>query len=454
LKIIIIGAGEVGFHIANRLAFENKDVVIIDSDPAAVRRVSEALDVQIVTGSGNSPVILQEAGVTEAEIVLAVTDSDEANLVACLMTHILSPTTKKFARIRHADYDAYHDTFREHAPHIDTIINPETEVVKTIERLMSVPGAVDVGEFAEGRIKLVGIYLDAAAKIAGVRLADLASRIDNQQVLIAAISRDEEMIIPGGDDRLKGGDLVYFICEQEKLIETLAVFEKYDQPIKRALIVGGGRIGLRLARQLEAQSIYTKIIEKDPQRCKFLAENLNKTVVLSGDGSDPSLLSEENIGEIDVVVTLTSDEETNILASLLTRRMGARKAITKISKFNYLPLMATIGIEQVISTRLSAINSIMQHIRKGKVLSDISLKGEQAEVIEALALPTSDIVGKPLSQINFPKGALLAGIIRKENIIIPSGKSVVEPDDRIIIFARREAIAKVEKILTVKLEFF
>jgi trk system potassium uptake protein TrkA len=250
------------------------------------------------------------------------------------------------------------------------------------------------------------------------------------------------------------GDLVYFISEEEKLPEILAVFNKFDQPLKRALIIGGGNVGFRLARSLEVNSIYCKIIEINPERCTKIAERLNKTVVLCGDGSDQALLAEENIQDIDVVITVTNNEETNILASLLATRMGAKKSITKISRFSYFPLMKTIGIEQVVSTRLSAINTLLQHIRKGKVLSDISIKGEQAEFMEAVALETSDIVDKPLSQISFPKGAIVAGIIRKDDIIIPTGGSVIRPEDRVIIFAHRTAIPKVEKILSVKLAYF
>lgn len=454
MKIIIVGAGEVGFHIAGHLALEDKDVVVIDSNPDAIRRISDHLDVQVVSGSGSSPLILEEAGIQNAEIILAVTNSDETNLVACLMANILSPSTKKLARLRNSDFDAYQGNFLEQAPHIDTIINPDTEVIKTIYRMMSVPGAVDVGEFADGRIKLVGVNLDEDSRLAGVRLLNLPTVIGKARPLIAAVVREDELIIPRGSDRLKAGDLVYFISEAEKLLDTLSVFNKFDQPVKRALIIGGGRIGFRLAGLLEENSIYCKIIDRDPNRCSYLAERLNKSVVLCGDGSDQGLLAEENIQDMDVVITLTGDEETNILASLLAKRMGARKSITQISKFSYFPLMRAIGLEQVVSPRLSAINTILQHIRKGKVLSAISLKGEQAEVIEAVALETSDIVGKPLRDISFPKGAMVAGIVRKETIIIPSGDSVIRPEDRVIIIARREAIPQIEKILAVKLEYF
>ncbi len=454
MKIIIVGAGEVGFHIASHLALENKDVVVIDRNPDAIRRISDNLDVQTVTGSGSSPVVLEEAGIQNAEIILAVTNSDETNLVACLVADILSPPTKKLARLRDADFDAYHGNFHDHAPHIDTIINPDTEVVKTIYRMMSVPGAVDVGEFADGRIKLIGVNLDEDSQLAGLRLSNLPAKISNTRLLIAAVVRENELIIPRGSDRLKAGDLVYFISEADKLLDTLSVFNKYDQPVKRALIIGGGRIGFRLARLLEENSIYCKIVERNPDRCTYLAERLNKSIVLCGDGSDQGLLAEENIQEMDVVITLTKDEETNILASLLAKRMGARNSITRISKFSYFPLMDAIGIEQVVSPRLSAINTILQHIRRGKVLSAISLKGEQAEVIEAIALETSDIVEKPLRNIAFPKGAMVAGIISKETIIIPTGDSVIRPEDRVIILARKEAIPKIEKILAVKLEYF
>jgi trk system potassium uptake protein TrkA len=454
LKIIIVGAGEVGFHIAGRLALENKEVVVVDTNVESIRRVAENSDVQTVIGSGSNPSILEEAGIQQAEILLAVTDRDETNLVACMVANILSPSTKKLARIRGADFDRFHDTFREKAPHIDTIINPEIEVVKTIESLMRVPGAVDVGQFADGQIKFVGIRLDPNSSLAGAKLSELPERIGDRRPLIAAVVRNEELIIPTGKDRLLGGDLIYFISEDKDLLDNLSAFGKHAKPVKRVLIIGGGRIGLRLARSLENQSVYIKLIEKNAQRCAFLAERLNKTVVLHGDGSDQGLLSEENVADMDAVVTLTNDEETNILASLLAKRMGAGKSITKINKFSYFPLMSTIGIDQVVSPRLSAINTILQHIRRGKVLSAISLKGEQAEAMEAVALETSDIVGKPLKRISFPKGAIVAGIIRRNIVIIPSGESVIEPNDRVIIFAHRRAISAIEKMLAVKLEFF
>lgn len=454
MKVIIIGAGEVGFHLASRFAHENKDVVVIDNDPEALGRVSEHLDVQGILGSGASPVSLKAAGIKETEILLAVTNSDEVNLVACMAADIISPTTRKLARIRHVDFDDYHHTLKEAAPHIDTVINPEIEVVKSIERLMNVPGAVDVSEFADGHFKFIGIRLEQSADQCGKRLIDIAAEAGEACPLISAIIRNDELIIPRGKDRLLPHDLVYFISKADDYLDALAFFGKQGEPPKRVLVVGGGRIGMRLALRMEEAGIQLKIIEKNSDRCLVLAEELNQSVVLHGDGSDQQLLQEENVQDMDVVVTLTNDDENNILTSLLAKRLGAPRTITRISRFSYFPLMTTIGIEQVVSPRVSAINTILQYIRQGKVISAQAIKGESAEVLEAEALETSDIVGKPLKKLRFPKDTLIIGIMHGEEIIIPSGESVVHPGDRVIIFAHRNAIPKVEKMLAVKLEFF
>ncbi len=454
MKIIIIGAGEVGYHIASRLCAENKNVVVIDKKASALRRVSDNLDVQTINGSGSNPLDLEIAGVKGAEILLAVTDSDETNIVACLVADFISPNTKKLARIRESGWDPYYDKFYDNPPHIDSIINPEIEAIKTIERLLVVPGAVDVGEFENGRIKFVGIILDKDARLCGVQLSDMAAVLGKTPPLITSIVRGSELIIPTGKDTLQPNDIVYIISKEESLIEALETFDKHEEKLKRVLIVGGGRIGYRLATNLEEKPIQIKIIERDKDRCSMLAEGLSKTVVLCADGSDQKVLTDENIQNMNAVVSVTDDERTNILISLLSKQLGVSKAITKVDRLSYFNLMSTIGIHRIVSPRLSAINSILQHIRKGKILSDITLKGDQAEVISAVALETSDIVGKPLRKIAFPKGALLACIISEDEIIIPSGDSIVHPDDRIIVFAKRQAIPKIEKFLTVKLEAF
>lgn len=454
MKIIIVGAGEVGFHIASRLSLENKDVVVVDKDADALRRVFENLDVQKIHGLGSSPAILEKAGIKEANILLSVTDSDETNLVASLFANVLSPTTIKLARIRSEEYLQYQDVLSEEPYRIDVVINPEDEAVKTVERLLQVPGAVDVGEFADGRIKLIGVRLEVDCPVAGTKLVDLEKKTDNKKILVVAIIRNEKLIIPSGKDQLLGGDLIYFVSEEKELKDALKIFGKRAEPFKRVLLVGGGNLGLKLAQALEGYPIHAKLIEKDPNRCNKLAEDLDKVVVLQGDGSDQGLLQEENIQDMDVVATLTGDEETNILTSLLAKRMGAHKTVTRISKFSYFPLVSAIGLEHIVSPRLAAINSILQHVRRGKVLSAMALKGEEAEALEAVALETSDIVGKPLREISFPKGALVVSIIREDEVIIPTGDSVILPQDRIIIFSTLQSIPHVEKALMVKLEYF
>ena len=454
MKIVIVGAGEVGFHIASRLSLENKDVIVVEKNADALRRISENLDVQTVEGSGSSPAMLEQAGIKGADILLAVTNSDETNLVAALFANILSPTTIKLARIRSEEYLVYQDALHHDPYRIDVVINPEAEAVKSVENLLKVPGAVDVGEFADGRIKVIGVRLDADSPVTGTKLVDLKKKTGNKKILVAAIIRNEKCIIPSGEDQILEGDLIYFVSEERELKEALKIFGKQAEPVNRVLLIGGGNLGLRLARALEGLSIHAKLIEKNPDRCRKLAEHLDKVIVLQGDGSEQGLLQEENVQDMDVVATLTGDEETNILTSLLAKRMGARKTVTRISKFSYFPLVCAIGLEHIVSPRLAAINTILQHVRRGKVLSAMALKGEEAEALEAVALETSDIVGKPLQQIRFPQGALVVAIIRGDEVIIPTGDSVILPQDRIIIFSTPQSIPRVEKALMVRLEYF
>lgn len=454
MKIIIVGAGEVGYHIASRLSGENKDVVVIDKNKDALRRVSENLDVQTIEGYGSSPAILEQANIKAADILLAVTDSDETNLVASLFTNILSPVTITLARIRSEEYLVHQEVLRKEPYSIDMIINPEVEVVKMVERLLQVPGAIDVGEFAEGRIKIIGVRLGANCPVSGTKLIDLRKKTGNRKILVTAIIRDDKLIIPSGDDQLLERDVVYFVSEENDLKGALEIFGKKAEPCRRVLLIGGGNLGLKLAKALERLSIHTKLIEKDVDRCRDLAGQLDKVVVLQGDGSDQGLLQEENVQGMDVVITLTGDEETNILTSLLAKQMGAQKTVTRINRFSYFPLVSAVGLEHIVSPRLAAINTMLQYLRRGQVLSAMALKGEEGEVLEAVALETSDVVGKPLREVPFPKGALVVAIMRGDEVFIPRGDSVIQPHDRIIIFSTRQSIPRVEKALTVKLEYF
>lgn len=455
MKLIIIGAGEVGTNIASRLTMENKEVVIIDKDPAALQRISDSMDVQTILGSGGNPAILEDADIKSADILVAVTDSDEANLTACLMTHLLAPATKKLLRLRDTGYEPYHDILHEKSPFIDAVINPEIEVAKTVDRLVRLPGVSDLGELAGGRMVFVGVRIAEDLPVVDIPLHELHTRVDSCLPLIAAIVRQNKLTIPRGGDTLQVGDLVYFISRKEEFDKALSIFHQKETSVHQILIVGGGRIGFRLAKSLEKESVQVKLVEKNLNRAMDLSEMLEKTIVLQGDGTDQSLLAEENIREMDAMVTLTDDEESNILASLLAKQMGVPKTVTRIDKFSYLPLVQTIGLEQVVSPRLSAVNSILQYIRQGKILSSTMIKGEQAEILEAVALETSDIVDIPLKKLLFPKDAILAGIIRKDDTIeVPNGDTIIHPNDRVIVFAKSNAISKVEKFLSVKLEFF
>lgn len=454
MRIIIVGAGEVGYNIASRLSSENKHVTVIDRDENAIRRLSENLDVQAVTASGSNPKVLIRAGIKDSDILLAVTDSDEVNLVCCFMADLLSTDIKKLARIRNSDFDPYQDQFRKGNPHIDTIINPETEVVNTIRKIMQVPEAVDTGSFFEGRVKYTGIRINETSPVAGMQLIDLPRMFGEDGPLIATIIRGNDVIVPRGNDRIKKGDLIYFVCESKNQKKILSMFGIQVQPLRNVFIIGGGRVGERLAKSLEEDSISARIIEENIDRCHYLSAEMKKTIVLHGDGSDQKLLLEEKAGPDDAVIAVTSDDETNIMVSLLAKSMGIKNTITRISKSNYSSMLPKIGIDKVVSPRLSAISSILQDVRKGKVLSDISIFGEKGEFIEAEAISASDIIDKPIKKIRFPKGSLLVCIIRDGKIIIPRGDNFIRSGDRIILFAVRQAIKKLEKLLTVKLRIF
>lgn len=452
-KIIIIGAGEVGFHIAQRLSQENKEVVVVDKSPNALKRLAEHMDVQTIEGSGSSPMILDQAGVEGADIFLAVTDSDEINIIACLFANILSPKSRKLARIRNEEYTLYRDILSKDILNIGMVINPEVEVVKSIDRLISMPGIVEFSEFGQGKIKMLALRLDSE-RLDGVCMPRIRDVVGHQDFIVAAIVRNERLIIPTGADCLMRGDLVYLVCSGKDLSKTLKAFGREVSPVRDVLIVGGGNIGLRAATLFERKGYHTKLVEMDEERCDFLAGKLNKVVVLKGDGTDKDFLQEENVGDMDVVVSLTGDEETNILTSLLAKSMGARQTITRINKFAYIPLVTAIGMEHSVSPRLSAINSVLHNVRKGNILSSVSIKGEEAEAMEAMAEENSNIVGKPLKELSFPKGAIILCLMRAEEVIIPTGDTVIEPGDRIIILSSRQNISRVEQALTMKLEYF
>lgn len=454
MRIIVIGAGEVGFNVARRLAGENKDVVVIDQKDSALKRVSEALDVQTFKGSGSSPEVLKQAGIKNADILLAVTDKDEINLLASFFASKVSTDLIKLARIRNDDYVSYSDLFKGGDLNIDTIINPDEEVVESILRLMSVPGAVEINEFVNGEVRLIGVKIPESSPLDGVSLMDIKSSLGDVDVVIGALVREDRLIIPGGEDYIYKGDIVYFTCvrkDQDALLKAAGIL---SQPIRKVLIVGGGNVGYLLAQALDNKKYHTRLLECDSDRCDFLSENLDRVIVLQGDGTDQDLLKEENIGEMDMVISVTGDEEMNILSCLLAKKLGARKTITRISNFAYMPLIQPLGIDHLVCPRLSAINSILHFVRRGKVLSAVSIKGEEAEALEAIAQEKSRIVGKPIMDLGLPKGSLILCFQRGDEVIIPTGLTVIEPQDRLLIISTRKNISKIEEALTTTLEYY
>jgi trk system potassium uptake protein TrkA len=452
MKIIIVGAGEVGFYIAQRLSEENQNVVLIDKDPQKIKRITEKLDVQALLGGGTSPQVLREAGIREADMLVAAADSDEVNLISCLMAKTLNPYMLKVARIRSPEYLEEKELFGQDLLGIDRVINPESEMVDTILSVMEAPGASEVIDFVGGRVKLIGITITEDSSFAGQKLVSLRGL--DETLLIGAIARGNEVLIPRGDDIIQADDLVYVVVRHDEKDRILKLFNPREQALKSVIIVGAGQTGTALATALDQTKVKARIIDKDTERCTHLAEKLERVIVINGDGTDKDLLREENVEEVDLVVAITGDEESNVLISLLSKGLGAKRAITRISKLSYIPLVSAIGIDTVVSPRLSAVRAILQHIRRGKIISVAPLKGEHAEAIEAEALETSDIVNVPLANVKFPKGAIIGAIVRDEEVIIPRGDSIIRPKDRLIIFALQPIIPKLEKLLTVKLEYF
>jgi trk system potassium uptake protein TrkA len=454
MGIIIIGAGEVGYHLAYRLSQEKKDVVVIDRDLEKIRRVQNTLDVQAIHGSGGSVSLLRQAGISEASMVIAVTNSDEINMISCLVAGVQDRVPKKIARVRDPEYSTLFPLFDKEHLDIDLVINPDHEVVEMILKLMEVPGVVEVMDFAEDQVRMVGLPLPPGSPLVGKSLADLRELYPKSRILIVAIKKGDRVFIPKGQDILAANDLLFLVMPKKNTQEALEGFGNRHPPIKRVMILGGGLIGLELAKSLEERGIQVKIIEQNETRCLEIAEKCRKALVLRGDATYQDILIEENVGEMDTFIAVTEEEETNVMISLLAKKMGTRRVMALINKVAYSPLVHSIGIDVVISPRLAAVNKILQFIRRGKILSVSSLPEENAEAFEAIALETSDLVGRPLREVEFPKDAIVGALVRDSEVIIPSGSTVIQPGDRVMIFALTTAIREVEKALMVKLEYW
>ena len=453
MKIIIVGAGEVGYNIADVLS-KGQDVTVIDQDETRLQEIAEKLDVLTVHGKGSSPQILKKAGLDSADMIIAVTNSDDTNMMACLLASSQSNVAYKVARIRNAELDGTSVIFDKGHLNIDLCINPEREAVKNALNLIEFPGATEIIDFVEGRIKLIGFTIGPESPVIGKTLRELRILYPQTKVLVTSIIRKEKLLVPTGDTQMLAGDYVFAVSASYELREMLRIYGKSSVPLKRIFIMGGGNTGFMLAEALQARGLPTKLIEKRHARCEDLASMLEKVTVLHGDGTDQELLKEENIQEADCFLAVTDDEEANILGALLAKRLGAKKSIALINRVEYMPLVSTVGIDGVINPRHAAVSKILNYIRKGKIVSATPLHDERVEAYEVIALETADITDRPIKDIKFPPGTIVGAIIRDDDILIPDGETVIRPDDHAIIFTLRSTVQKLEKMLTIKLDYF
>ncbi|MFQ5880884.1 MAG: Trk system potassium transporter TrkA [Candidatus Methylomirabilales bacterium] len=445
MRAIVIGAGEVGYHIAKRLVQEGHDVTIIEEKAAVKEKAEKELDVLAIHGNGTSPSALEEAGVAKTDMVIAVTDEDEVNLIACVLAKEYGVATT-IARSRNPELSGSPFVRSGKRLGIDLVINPNQAVAEEIAKLIHIPAAAQVAFFAEGKVELLGIHVGNEARALHQRLKELRPFQVEHPFLVVAISRNDTLHIPDGETVILPGDHLYLVAGREDIAAILALLGREERPPRKVLIIGGGRVGLSLAEMLEKEGIPITLMERSPQRCEELANRLEKALILQGDGTDSGALREEGIADMDAVVTVSDDEATNILAALLAKRQGAKKAIALIQRSHFIHLASSLGIDAAISPRLTTASVVLKFVRRGRVVSLVEMPEWEAEIMELVALSTAAVVGRPLQEVRMPRGAIVAAISRGEQIIIPKGDIHILPGDRVILFALPEAIAKVERL--------
>jgi len=458
MKVIVCGAGQVGTNIARHLATEHNDVIVIDQSPELVRRVTDTLDVQGLAGFASYPDVLERAGASDADMLIAVANADEVNMVACQVAHSLFNVPTKIARIRAQSYQKpiWADLFsRDHMP-IDVIISPEIEVARAINNRLKAPGAVDMIPMGDGLLQVIGVRLEEDCPIVDTPLRQLTTLFPDLHLIVITIIRDGKVIVPDPEDQLLVGDEVYFVAEAEHVARSLAAFGHEEPAAHRIVIVGGGNIGLFLAQEFEQtrRDLSTKVIEVDKERAMQIAELLKETTIVNGDALDLEILEEVNIGQTDTIVAVTNDDEVNILSSLLAKRNGAKRAVTLVNKLSYEPLIASLGIDVVVNPRAITVSTILQHIRRGRIIAVHALREGAGEVIEAEALDTSAAVGKPLRDIRMDKGIIIGAVVRGDEVLLPRGDLEIKAKDRVVLFAAAQAVKEVEQLFAVGLEFF
>ncbi|WP_288129000.1 Trk system potassium transporter TrkA [Microbulbifer sp.] len=461
MKIIILGAGQVGGSLAESLASERNDIILVDNDEKTLRELGDRIDIGVVHGHASHPDVLQEAGIEDADIVVAVTNNDETNMAACQIAHSLFRVTTKIARVRAAAYLQYPELFSTESIPIDVLISPEQIVSEYIARLIEHPGALQVLDFADGRVQLVAVRAVQGGPLVGHQLRYLREHMPKVDTRVAAIYRRNSPIIPQGSTVIEAGDEVFFIAARQDIRAVMSELRRLEQGYKRITIAGGGNIGLRLASRLENR--YTvKVIEQNHDRCIFLSEELSNSIVLHGSASDQDLLLEENIEDTDVFLALTNDDEANIMASLLAKRLGTRKVMTLINNPAYVDLVQGGEIDIAISPQQNTIGSLLTHVRRGDMVNVHSLRRGAAEAIEVIAHGdnrTSKVVGKKIEDIDLPEGASIGAIVRESDgtsqVLIAHDDIVVETDDHVIVFlVDRRHTRHVEQLFQVGFSFF
>ncbi|WP_148860980.1 Trk system potassium transporter TrkA [Marinobacter fonticola] len=457
MKIIILGAGQVGGTLAENLANEANDITIIDSDGTRLRELQDRLDIRTVQGRGSYPSVLRQAGAEDADMLIAVTNSDETNMVACQVAYTLFKTPTKISRVRANAYLARKELFGADGFPVDVLISPEQVVTRHITRLIEYPGALQVLEFSKGLARLVAIQATKGGPLVGHELSYLRTHMPKIDTRVAAIFRKDRPIIPQGDTIIEEGDEVFFIAGTDHIRSVMSELQPLEKPYKRIFICGGGNIGQRLAHNLENR-YQVKLIERNRDRCIMLSENLRKTIVLQGNAANKDLLLEENIENTDVFCAVTNDDEANIMASLLAKRLGVRKVLTLINNPDYVDLIQGGEIDVAISPQQTTIGSLLTHVRRGDVVNVHSLRRGAAEAIEAIAHGdhrSSKVVGKRLDEITLPQGTTIGAIVRHNEVLIAHDHLRVQPDDHVILFlVDKTRIREVERLFQVGLTFF
>lgn len=458
MNIIILGAGQVGSSVAENLASEANDITLVDTNTVLLNDLSDRLDIQTVVGHASHPDVLKQAGISDADMLVAVTNSDETNIVACQIAFSLFHTPTKIARVRSHEYLKYNELFNDNALPIDVLISPEQLIAEHIQRLIEYPGALQVMDFAGGRARLVGVKAYYGGPLVGHEIADLRKHIPAVDSRVAAIFRRGKGIVPDGHQVIEADDEVFFIAARKDIRVVMSELRKLDKPIKSIMLAGGGNIGKSLAQALE-HKFNVKLVDRNTQRAKQLSYDLNKAIVLLGDAADEGLLLEENIEQMDVFCALTNDDEANILSSMLAKRLGARKVMSLINRHAYVDLMESEGaIDVAISPQQITISGLLAHVRRGDVVAVHSLRRGAAEAIEAIAhgdSANSKVVGKTIDQIKLPEGTTIGAVIRGEEVIMAHHDIVIENEDHLILFLLdKNKFNAVEKLFQVGVTFF